>query len=1064
MKIKQLTMNNGQRTKIKKMMDIPFFFFLFSLIFFSGCQNIFAPPNGIKSAGQGYFSLSIGEQGSGRTIMPTTVQDDFVAFTFEFFVPNASTPAFPAVVRTKANLSDPITLAGGTWKVLVTAYMEVGRTKPVAQGILSGVVIEAGETTIETITLVPIADSGEGTFDYTIGYPINVTAAAMTITRLPITPQTELAAQTISLLGGSPKTGSVTLGSGYCRVVFQLTNNEGLAAERWETLHVYQNMVSEFAFTFEEDQFHAALTGTVSIEGTAAVGQTLTAVTTALEGSGGISYQWYRGGIEIPGANDDSYTVQAADVGSTITVTVTRTGYSGSATSLPTAVIPAPIGSGQYAGKDVLGNSYSLSVGSDASRAAIRNDRYRMEVRTRDGRTRSVTGIVTDISTDGTLTLEPDGSTDEFTATVGGNTLESVASGGDLAPIPFSDGTTLTPRTFDNIHLRATRWSGGGARGENWGSGLSVLVKDFPTNVSRLTWDNDRYAMTVSGTVDTNLSRVEFEVQGLTEDDQWEYLAGYTDGDIQITANVPFNITKNLNVAVNADLTSYKEIILQVTNDILKVFDDHPEWNVDNGTIPAEIPNGQIMASISNFNISLKDNLKEALAGNVGDYTFGFQEDGLSVDYRQAVLSLTPENIALAKQARAKLEFTMLDVPDIYAGGGTALDFVWQDPERELWWQDQTFVSGWDGDISAPKLGDVASWDPYRKKVTIDLSTAISDNRFATSNKLNFIIGCWWNNGQACPNIDELGIAGVNILVSPPPSDGNMGNWSYGYKEDGISPEYNQAVWHLDYDTLATAKEAGSQLEIVFSEDLDDINPSLALVWQGIDTQRWWSEVSSANLVIRAWDVTDKAGVTYDPSEKKLTVVLYQALETYSGFMDAADVNLVLPCWWGITDKIDELGIVSADIVAGTLPSSIVVDNPAFSSSWGDTATVEEDGWVTWAGDGALIAWEFPSRWDLYSTITVTYEVRNVDTDIGSDAPQLVIKRVKKGEMYTLLDPNYGTITDTDGNNPYPWLDESGGTLVIDRAEADFDGCIGFQFNHEGYGYDIKITKVEFHN
>ena len=80
------------------------------------------------------------------------------------------------------------------------------------------------------------------------------------------------------------------------------------------------------------------LTGTVSISGTAEVGQTLTADTDSLEGDGTFSYQWKRGGTNI-GTDKSSYKVKTADVGSTITVTVTRSGNSSSVTSDPTDVV-----------------------------------------------------------------------------------------------------------------------------------------------------------------------------------------------------------------------------------------------------------------------------------------------------------------------------------------------------------------------------------------------------------------------------------------------------------------------------------------------------------------------------------------------------------------------------------------------------------------------------------------------------------------------------------------------------------------------------------------------------
>ena len=90
--------------------------------------------------------------------------------------------------------------------------------------------------------------------------------------------------------------------------------------------------------TANGETFIPAFTGTVSINGTAQVGQTLTADTTSLGGTGTISYQWKHGTTDI-GTNSSTYTVQAADVGFSITVTVTRSGFSGSATSQATTII-----------------------------------------------------------------------------------------------------------------------------------------------------------------------------------------------------------------------------------------------------------------------------------------------------------------------------------------------------------------------------------------------------------------------------------------------------------------------------------------------------------------------------------------------------------------------------------------------------------------------------------------------------------------------------------------------------------------------------------------------------
>ena len=81
------------------------------------------------------------------------------------------------------------------------------------------------------------------------------------------------------------------------------------------------------------------LSGTVSKIGSAQVGQTLVADTSALSGSGTKTYQWMRGGTAAIGSNSNTYTVQAADVGFVITVTVSRSCSTGSITSVPTAVV-----------------------------------------------------------------------------------------------------------------------------------------------------------------------------------------------------------------------------------------------------------------------------------------------------------------------------------------------------------------------------------------------------------------------------------------------------------------------------------------------------------------------------------------------------------------------------------------------------------------------------------------------------------------------------------------------------------------------------------------------------
>ncbi|GAB6392400.1 MAG: leucine-rich repeat domain-containing protein [Treponematales bacterium] len=85
-----------------------------------------------------------------------------------------------------------------------------------------------------------------------------------------------------------------------------------------------------------------ALMGTVSITGTAAVGETLTASTASLvyDTSGTLSYQWKAGGDNV-GTNQSAYTIALADYGKTITVTVTASKNAGSVESAAAGPVPA---------------------------------------------------------------------------------------------------------------------------------------------------------------------------------------------------------------------------------------------------------------------------------------------------------------------------------------------------------------------------------------------------------------------------------------------------------------------------------------------------------------------------------------------------------------------------------------------------------------------------------------------------------------------------------------------------------------------------------------------------
>lgn len=89
--------------------------------------------------------------------------------------------------------------------------------------------------------------------------------------------------------------------------------------------------LAEASFTRLPDP---VLGGQAAIRGTARYGQSLTADTSGITGNTGkLSYQWNRDGAAIPGAMEARYTVAEADIGRTLTVTITSDTAVGSVTS-----------------------------------------------------------------------------------------------------------------------------------------------------------------------------------------------------------------------------------------------------------------------------------------------------------------------------------------------------------------------------------------------------------------------------------------------------------------------------------------------------------------------------------------------------------------------------------------------------------------------------------------------------------------------------------------------------------------------------------------------------------
>jgi uncharacterized repeat protein (TIGR02543 family) len=236
----------------------PHFFFVFCMILFFftliSCQNTFNPSGKKQTTSHlpvnaGRFSLNLAGN-NARTILPTSPQQSsFLAYTITFTAVSGDAETKIINDRTNATLADPVILLAGTYDLTVNAYQDTAKSKLVAEGSVSGLVISEGQDTAQTITLSPIFNhaSQTGTFSWDITLspnPITVSTAKMTIKK------GGTAVGAIETLANSGQTtGTRTeLTPGVYTVTFEITET-GTTPRRlvWnELMHVYANLTSRF--------------------------------------------------------------------------------------------------------------------------------------------------------------------------------------------------------------------------------------------------------------------------------------------------------------------------------------------------------------------------------------------------------------------------------------------------------------------------------------------------------------------------------------------------------------------------------------------------------------------------------------------------------------------------------------------------------------------------------------------------------------------------------------------------------------------------------------------------
>ena len=97
------------------------------------------------------------------------------------------------------------------------------------------------------------------------------------------------------------------------------------------------------SFTVVVQSVNDAPAGQISVEGTPAVGETLTATVSDADGIGVVSYQWQRNGVPIPGETEPTLVLTTQDVGANINVQATFRDGGGESENLQIDGVDVPL-------------------------------------------------------------------------------------------------------------------------------------------------------------------------------------------------------------------------------------------------------------------------------------------------------------------------------------------------------------------------------------------------------------------------------------------------------------------------------------------------------------------------------------------------------------------------------------------------------------------------------------------------------------------------------------------------------------------------------------------------
>ena len=256
----------------------------------------------------------------------------------------------------------------------------------------------------------------------------------------------------------------------------------------------------------------------------------------------------------------------------------------------------------KYEGKDVTGNTYILTITEKTNRAVYtpaEGDSYVLIIKIKGQPDKKSRGTVKGVSADGTFTLQPsvEGS-DTFSVVISGEKISSVS--GDIA---VEGGDVITPRTFSTLYLRAHRYysEDGLSYGEQW-DGSEIKLYDF---IKVIPQKGDTLTFSISGQSDKKMEYFQIiagQLNSSYDINSYYYLGGSE------RVELPVSFSGNIfEIPIINDIDPDVDVVLSLIKQLWQKYkvDTNEYYNYNYGTIPEDIPDGTIMATISNFSISL---------------------------------------------------------------------------------------------------------------------------------------------------------------------------------------------------------------------------------------------------------------------------------------------------------------------------------------------------------------------------------------------------------------------------------------------------------------------------